>query len=196
MKRISPCIAVVFALLAHSLYAAEPSATHGRVGLLVIGELDTTLVDRTAAFLARQYQTEVVKRGVIKEMPKKSSAIRVLVKAKAEAGDLCVVALVNYPGSSGQGAVFPEDRCAIVNAAALALGLGDSPDIEIYARRLEKETLRAVATLMGIPECPFPRCGLRAHSSDTELDFKSRNPCPPCLEKVRAKIKAQASPKD
>jgi hypothetical protein len=46
--------------------------------------------------------------------------------------------------------------------------------------------MRAVASLAGVPACPFPHCALFDHVNEQQLDAKSRNPCPPCLVKTQA----------
>jgi predicted Zn-dependent protease len=90
--------------------------------------------------------------------------------------------------------LYKKDRCGIVNVTGLTAtktvdGIKGGLK-EVFERRVEKESLRGIAIMLGMPECPSLRCALFDAKNDKLLDFKSRNPCPPCLEKIRNKLRA------
>lgn len=78
---------------------------------------------------------------------------------------------------------------AAVNLNALKLNdMSTSAAREIYARRLEKESVNGLARMLYMPPCPFPQCALYEYTSVDELDKKARGLCPPCSEKLQEMI--------
>ncbi len=75
---------------------------------------------------------------------------------------------------------------AVVNLNALKLvDLTKPAARETYERRIEKESVSGLATLLSMPPCPFPQCALYQHENVEALDAKGRNLCPPCTEKLQ-----------
>jgi predicted Zn-dependent protease len=159
-----------------------------RVSMLTIGNVDGALRDRVVRYVKEQYGVAPVLRDAIKQAPATVDEMRRLLVSVTTTQDVCVLALCVAPAIEHEGMVFAKERCGAVNVSALT-PKADAPDrAEALGRRAEKESLRAIALMVGIPPCTFPRCALYAHKSDAELDLKSRNPCPPCMEKIRARL--------
>ena len=101
---------------------------------------------------------------------------------------LCLLAVVAPSwDSKQQGAVYEPMHIGILNINALTVLSDDEVPFtrqEQFERRVEKESLRAMALLCGLKPCPFPQCCLYEHRNEQELDRKSRNPCPPCHSKA------------
>ena len=96
----------------------------------------------------------------------------------------CLVGLVKMGEDEVRhGVVHPKEQVAVLNTTALQ---PEDADPEVYARRLEKESIRCVALLAGLPPCPSPRCALWHYTDNAGLDRKGRNLCPPCYKKYEA----------
>lgn len=76
------------------------------------------------------------------------------------------------------------------HVVAVNLGVMRLPDMsteaahETFMRRVEKESVGALAAAMGMPACPMIHCALYAAENTMELDEKSRSLCPPCMQKL------------
>ena len=114
--------------------------------------------------------------------PTSPDALRQQVEAKREKGDLCVVALVKAPLKWPRIQLFPAEKSALLmpDAYEPLEPLGSGEKAKSWRLRIRKETVRAVATLIGVPTCMFPRCALLVDRNDRELDSKGYNTCPPC----------------
>ena len=99
--------------------------------------------------------------------------------------DLALVALINIPEKVDlREAIVVSKRTALINVWSLRPATYDDSGRERHLRRVETETMGAVARLLGLPPCPFPRCALSEWKTEAELDLKSRNLCPPCGDKA------------
>jgi len=75
---------------------------------------------------------------------------------------------------------------AVVNTAALA-----HDDQAVFTRRLERQFIRAYASLLGMGPSPNPRCCLFPYRTTAMLDQIGRNCCPPFEIKMRKLGKAR-----
>ena len=156
------------------------TADHAAVAILRSADVDAALLKHVSQYVKEQYRVTAVEKETLQEAVTSADELRSRLLAKRMPQEFCLVALLNLPSVEHQGILFKADGVAIVNVAALELR-GNGPGAADRLRaRVEKETLRAIATLAGVEACPFPRCALHAHTNDAELDFKARNPCPPC----------------
>ncbi|NIO56806.1 MAG: archaemetzincin family Zn-dependent metalloprotease [Candidatus Latescibacteria bacterium] len=62
-------------------------------------------------------------------------------------------------------------------------GLPDNPDLVLH--RLEKEVIHEMGHTFNLIHCPNYRCVMQASTSVDEIDLKTGNFCPTCLEKIR-----------
>jgi len=59
-----------------------------------------------------------------------------------------------------------------------------SADPNRQRARLTKELLRAIARLIGLPECKTPQCALAPSSMLADVDLKDERPCRACLQRL------------
>lgn len=98
-----------------------------------------------------------------------------------------VVLLADAPAGGETREVQAERRTVIVHAGALRAGLEDG---ETWLRRAERETLRGLAELAGVPVgCPNAYCCLYPAASLDELDMIGRGYCPPCQGLVQGQLR-------
>ena len=161
---------------------------YSTISLLTVGNVDSALRDRVVSYVKEQYGVAPGIREPINKAPGTLEALKQVLVKHVQPEDACLLALCDIPAIEHEGMVFKEERCGAINVSALTPGKDVLDRDEVLGRRVEKESLRAVALMVGMPPCPFPRCALKAHGNDQELDFKSRNPCPPCLEKIRVRL--------
>lgn len=179
---LSALFVTLFLVLSPSALAAT-----GAVAMVRVGNVDEHLLNRITTFIDEEFSVPIrVLPPVAKPAPSLEEQAAVLTKESSAAGNDLIFAMVAAPEAvKHQGGVFPQLRIAMVNTTALRSGMTTpSANEEAYECRVEKESVRAIALLVGLPQCPFPRCALFPHSSDAELDAKSRNLCPPCGEKA------------
>ena len=87
------------------------------------------------------------------------------------------VVLIVLSGINGDGkhlAVYPEKGLALINAQVLY-----TEDSEKFARRLERQVMRAAAFSFGLTPTPDPFCVTRDYTSLEDLDHMGRNFSPP-----------------
>jgi hypothetical protein len=75
-------------------------------------------------------------------------------------------------------AVYPASGMAIINTQPLY-----TDDAEKFARRLERQVMRAAAFSLGLTPTPDPFCVTRDYSSLEDLDSMGRNFSPPWQER-------------
>jgi len=177
---------IVAACCAASLAGA---ADYEGIALTTVGAVDKALVNQVRAYAGEQYRVEVALLPGIEEDGSPDQIKKTLIGA-VRPRDACVLALAELPEMEHQGMVYMQDRVGIVNVAALRRAGKEAPDAATLTRRVESESMRAIALMVGVEPCPFPRCALKQHRSAEELDRKSRNPCPPCIMKVHEKMDA------
>lgn len=144
------------------------------------GDVNPELLARAVNFVVDNCRVPVKSRKV--DPPAAVDAAAALAALKAADEDL-LIALVTAPVVPLEAcvAVYPEVGVATVNLTPLipAAKMGTMPG-EGMCRRVDRETMRALGTLLALSECPNPTCALSKHESIKFLDMKGRNFCPPC----------------
>lgn len=172
---------------------AKPVAVGKGIGLVRVGETPQELFDYIKGYLAEQYGVPV---NVLPDGTAPAATPEALAeKLQAGEGDICLVALSTFPeGAKDEIRVSLDRRVGVVNVTALD-PKGKVPDQETdwFTWRIEKESMRVAAHLVGVPVCPFAKCALFAHANNLQLDAKARNLCPPCLHKARAALEARGA---
>ena len=177
---------------------ADTSGVKKRIALVNVGGTDEPLFGRVLGQVNEVFHTTPKVLAPRKAVGSDSfdgelPPLEALVKDEI----YCIVALI-MAGEENDSyiAVYPNRKIAFVNARALMPADGDE---EKYARRLEKETVRVVANLIGIPPAPDPRCATHAYRNDAGLDAKGNNLCPPYridVFKLGGKINLEGHPID
>lgn len=192
MKRAA-VIALACALVRGGAVAGEAETATPVLVLLSIGGVDAELQQRVANYIEEQYLVRTVRRPAVPTAAGSAAELKRQLVDHAAADAAYLLALFNAPSIEEEILVFSQERCAAVNMTALRPeASAKDADEEVFARRVERESLRAIARLVGMPPCPFPRCALREHRTMQELDSNSRNPCPPCLTRIRKRLDALA----
>jgi len=192
MKAIS-AIAAVLLILPNAVPgvsgADSPKPEDVGVTLVGAGNLDKELVMDVANHLLATLQVPIHVRSLTGE-PTSPEALREQVAAKREKGDLCAIALVKAPTRWPRLRVFPGSATALLVPDAYEPLEPANPKTKAtrWRLRVKKETVRAVATLVNMPPCRFPRCGLLVDLNDRQLDAKGYNPCPPCQQRLRVHL--------
>lgn len=160
---------------------AEPSVVRS-IAIVTLGEVSPELMARAVNFVADNCRVPVHSRKV--EAPTADVVLDAAALAALKAADEdLLIALVTAPVVPLEAcvAVYPEVGVATVNLTPLipAAKMGTMPG-EGMCRRVDRETMRALGTLLALSECPNPTCALSKHESIKFLDMKGRNFCPPC----------------
>jgi predicted Zn-dependent protease len=82
----------------------------------------------------------------------------------------------------------PGQKCGVVHALALRPSprdVGVAGGTNLWIPRIQVETAFVAARLLGEPVCTFPLCVMHGDRNLQDVDFKARNFCPPCYEKMR-----------
>jgi len=189
MKAISVIVAVPLILLNAVLGvsgADEPKPEDIGVTLVNAGNLDEELIMDVASHVLATFMVPVHVRSLAGAATT-PEALREQVAAELEKGDLCAVGLVKAPAKWPRLRMFPGSAAALLVPDAYVPLESASPKrkAELWRLRVKKETVRAVATLVSMPSCRFPRCALLVDLNDRQLDAKGYNPCPPCQQRLR-----------
>lgn len=156
------------------------------------GGIADDLYKEVADYVAAQYKAPVREGKIDAPLPPERKELTELLAAHLGEKDACLLVLTG-PDAEATGqdiTVLPPRRIVVLDTAVLKPGETDTEENkEKFSRRVTQEALRAIALVMGVPGCPFGRCALLRHQNDAQLDLKSRNPCPPCLAKVRKKLR-------
>jgi len=178
--------ALIFGVCCTALCFVHGAEYEG-IAVTTIGKVDKAVVEQVRAYAGEQYRLRVdLLPGIDGAAVVEQAKERLVGVIRPR--DACLLALAELPDLKHQGMVFMKERCGIVNVAALRRAGEEKPDTATLMRRVESESMRAIALMVGVEPCPFPRCALRQHQSAEELDRKSRNPCPPCITKVHDKL--------
>ena len=107
----------------------------------------------------------------------------IMISKKLNPDDLGAVALLNIPNSDAtfRSGVFSSAKVGLLDLGWLRVGPNGSRISEaVFRLRVRKESLRLVGLLLGLRDCPYPRCCMRLCDGYRELDKKGTDFCPPC----------------
>ena len=137
--------------------------------------VDAPLLERLRAFAERELHVPV--RTLEKPKLAGSKSFQALEKAvqrvKTDA-DVTLIVLAGFNNEPNHLAVYSEQGIAIVNSLPLY-----TDDAEKFARRLERQVMRAAAFSFSLTPTPDPFCVTRDYSSLEDLDSMGRNFSPP-----------------
>ncbi|MBL7076468.1 MAG: hypothetical protein ISS31_03255 [Kiritimatiellae bacterium] len=106
-----------------------------------------------------------------------------------------VLGLIDSPTgkSAFRGGLFRKRGVALLDMNSLkdtAAGGSDSSDL--LESRVLKESMRSFGFLLGLKDCPWPRCCMFPAPNEKDLDAKGRDFCPPCQVKVDRILSGEA----
>lgn len=165
-------------------FSAGASEVRG-IGLVAIGDIPAPLMERLRAFA--EFNTAIPVR-IRPALPYGGQSLyqegEAVAQSKAEA-DVALVALVDGDFSFTEHAVYRyTDGVALVNVREMRV---DAPDEEIFARRLEKLTMRSIGLLLDVEPVPNPFSAMWSYQTKEDLDMMGRNYDPPSLLQVQRK---------
>jgi len=159
-----------------------------RVALTVHGQIPAGMADRVRIHLELNLAVAVRSPAPNKTPIEDFDEAVEALAAQRAATNLCLLALTGSTTVTNlRGRVYPKEKIAILNVSrlvAIPSNLEDVTDNERVMRRVEKEAMRAIGHLIGMPPCPSIRCAMRTPRNDAEIDSKGRNFCPPCHQKA------------
>lgn len=165
--------AVVLSLCACS---PAPAAREPAVVLAAAADVaDADLLERVRRFAQRELHVpvRVLDTPELAELPGFQALEKAVQPVRAD-GDVIFILLTAVPGETQHLAVFPENELAAVNVPPLR-----TEDRETFARRIERQVMRAAAFAVGLPPTPDPFCVTRSYRSLDDLDRMGRNFSPP-----------------
>jgi len=180
-------VPILFLALAATAHA-NGVASNG-LALGILGKPDEALLTRVQAYLTRQFHTTVRRVGLPADVKAGPEAIR----SARTTNDVAMLVLLNAhnPEAGVSGAILPRVGMAMLDLAPLRTNLGDKNPDEVFARRVEKESVRSMALALGLAPCPILRCALYETKALKQLDQKSRSLCPPCDAKASAALRSK-----
>ena len=179
----------VLALL--SCRAAEPAATNApaKIAIVAIGDVRAKLAEHARDWAEHNLALRVDLLPAQKLRGKTLDAIAAQAVKAGGANRAHVVAIAMPPQDvTSHGMRTADKRAAVVNLRPM---LDDKPDEKIVERRIERQTLRAIALMLDVETCVNPQCALSRYQDLKQLDQSGRNLCPPCLQKVQRHAEAE-----
>jgi ABC-type molybdate transport system substrate-binding protein len=151
---------------------APPEKT---ITIINAAAVDAPLLERIRAFAERELHVPVrtlenPKLAGTKDFQTLEKAAR---RVKTEA-DVTLIVLAGFNHEPKHLAVFSERGIALINTQALY-----TDEAEAFARRIERQVMRAAAFSFGLTPTPDPFCVTRDYMSLDDLDSMGRNFSPP-----------------
>jgi len=146
-----------------------------RLLLVNAASVDADLLERIRSFAERELRIRVhaVRNPTLAGRADFESVVRAAQRTK-KTQDVILIILAGVNGEERHLAVYPEKGMAVVNAQPLYTG-----DEERFARRMERQVMRAAAFTLGLSPTPDPFCVTRDYRSLEDLDTMGRNFSPP-----------------
>ncbi len=193
MKCVVLMVVALMALTARGV--EEPPQPPAPVSLAVAGDLDAALVERVRMWAAVQLALPVPLDSPLSLDGAPTSLDEVARAAAARLSPESLGVVVLFAGEqpvAHHGIYNPELRVAVVNVRLMAEGA----DEETFARRLERQVIRGICSLMGLELSPNPESAMAAYSSMEELDQIARNLDPPWLIRLQERALELGIPLD
>lgn len=151
--------------------------------------MDTALVSRVQVWMATNLHYEVH----LKVLPSwdGSNALEQAESLAALPGpqDLVTVVLANRLDEGKHAVLVPGEAMGFINVPLLA-----TDPFETYARRLERQAIRIVGYILGVPPQPMPFCALAPYNDLQELDRIGRGFSPPAMATYRSNLEELGLP--
>jgi hypothetical protein len=175
---------------------ADPAAAVAEPGIVMtcIGGQDAALCKRVCDYVKTSVSCPVrmvpAPEGIA-VLPRAEQAAKVAA-LKGEK-DIAVLAVCNLPDEAAFTAeLFKDKQVGMVNIATVEkiAKEGVTPE-EQNARMIERACVREAGLLIGLEDCPWPRCAMHVAPKDSPHNIRGRNLCPPCQGKAMKLINAK-----
>lgn len=147
------------------------------ITLVNAAAVDAALLERVRAFAEQQLHVPV--RAVEKPRLAEKKNFQTLEKSAGRVktdADVTLIVLAGINDDERHLVVNAETGVALINAQILTID-----DAELFARRIERQVMRAAAFSFGLPPTPDPFCVTRDYRSLKDLDTMGRNFSPPWM---------------
>jgi hypothetical protein len=145
------------------------------ITLVNAAAVDAPVLERIRAFAENELHVPVRVVENLRLAGKKDfqSSEKVARRIKTDA-DVSLIVLAGINNEPRHLAVYPSSGIALINVQPLY-----TDDEEVFARRLERQVMRAAAFSFGLEPTPDPFCVTRDYTSLEDLDAMGRNFSPP-----------------
>jgi len=191
-KIIFSLSATAYFLIHGYAYAHTTADAPCLVSMFIMGNVDKALAARVESWV--QQSVGPVEKHASPKSKTPSSLEEVYATIKESNGKNSMVTLVLAGGISPHGDThgLVSNRVAVIDVDMLKpADTSKEGWQEVFARRVEKESLAGVAYAFEMKACVFERCALKPAETTDELDAKGRNLCPPCEVKLQALLEGQ-----
>lgn len=189
MRSVSILLFCTGLLLSGCSKAAQEKA----ITLVNAAAVDATLLERVRAYAESQLHVPVraIERPKLAEHSGFEALTRAARRIKTDA-DVSLIVLGGVNGDEQHLVVHEEEGIALINALPLY-----TDDAEKFARRIERQVMRAAAFSFGLEPTPDPFCVTRDYRSLEDLDHMGRNFSPPWQGRFakEAALRGLAAPK-
>jgi len=176
-KSVFLVLAAMYLVLPAFRLSAEEEKPAKTLCLANVQAVDSNLLERVRSFAEAQLNVPVRSVSIEEVAATNLQGSADIFARQKGANDVCVVALVarkQTMPSPIHSAIIQSKQVAIMDVNAVC-----TDDKETFARRIERQVMRAVAFLFGVPPALDPYCVTRDYSSLEDLDRMGRNFFPP-----------------
>ncbi|MBI9020781.1 MAG: hypothetical protein JEZ10_05955 [Verrucomicrobia bacterium] len=155
----------------------SPAPQTKAITLVNAAAVDAELLERVRTFAEKELHVPVrtLEKPALAGKENFQTLEKAALRIKTDA-DVELIVLAGINGEEKHLAVFEQDGIALINSQSLY-----TAEAETFARRLERQVMRAAAFTLGMPPTPDPFCVTRDYRSLEELDRMGRNYSPPWM---------------
>ena len=157
--------------------ACSQAQQENTITLVNAAAVDAELLERVRSFAEEQLHVPVRTLEKPKLAGKESfqSLEKAALRVKTDA-DISFIVIAGFNDDEKHLEVYAEKGMAIINAQPLF-----TDEAEVFARRIERQVMRAAAFVFEMPPTPDPFCVTRDYRSLEDLDRMGRNYSPPWM---------------
>ncbi|HMP75025.1 MAG TPA: hypothetical protein PKE12_01895 [Kiritimatiellia bacterium] len=179
--------------LAFGEEALEQASPRSPVALVVAGPVDEAVVTRVKAWAEEQLAIPVPRGEALDTKGESLDAVAQEASARLVPEDLGVIVLLKSEQELPNHGIFnPDLRVVVVNVNLME----KDADEETFGRRMERQVIRGIGTLLGLELSPNPESAMAFYSTMEELDLMGRNLDPPWLYQLQQRARAFGLPLD
>jgi hypothetical protein len=173
--------------------AADEPVTRNPVALVRAGAVEDEIVERVKSWAESQLAIPVPLAESMETKADSLNAVADEAAARVGPDDLGLIVLFQSETPVPNHGIFrPEQRVVVVNVGLMREGA----DEEKFGRRMERQVIRGIGTLMGLELSPNPESAMCMYSTMEELDQMGRNLDPPWLYQLQQKAREFGVPLD
>ncbi len=165
---------------------ALESVPRNPVALVKAGPVDEALLRRVKEWAERVLAIPAPVAESLDPGDATMDAVAEQASARLQPEDLGVVVLLSGPGDLPNHGIYREDlRVVVVNVRLMQQGA----DEETFGRRMERQVIRGIGSLMGLELSPNPESAMADYTTMEELDQMGRSLDPPWLHRLQLRAR-------